>query len=588
MLSRHFEPHFFHPILEALQMKSASETVRGKVNVALLDKADRLFRNDDAGIWTEILQNARRAGATSVDLTIKSGAPAENLCVVTVQDDGHGIEDFQSLLTLGTSDWSTETQSAEDPAGMGFFSLCRSQVEVYSGNRFVKLTPAVFLGKAEAHVETGGEFIQGTRLRFTRQSSRDALIAALKQVTEFCPIEVRLEGQSLPRHDFLAGALYRELIDGIEVGFGVAFEHGYSYYHDGNWNFYGTRIHHPFDSFTGLLDASKRSVSTIYARFNVLETGRVKLQLPDRRGIIEDEFLKEFERKGRAAAYRFFQTQSQHVLPFRNWKEAKALGVDLPEAACLLTTWHAESRDESIEPLLGYPETGIVTDLTNVILADRDLLNAHTLDAALHSGATFPGNLYREEPGYAGYEWYDRLPQIADTTVFVDGVSFEEYELPRSGAERPARIEIEVAIKQLKGEGQSLRLPVLIHVDTSGVNEINFVAVKRSPWDNENLAGPFPIVDFLIWATFSACDDFAECDSWATQAENYEEDIKRIVNEYFRGPRATLLGILRNAVQLDAGSLAERLGVTEIRFKRTASGRHDWNVELTNADGPVT
>jgi hypothetical protein len=149
-------------------MKSAAETVRGKVNVALLDKADRLFRNDDAGIWTEILQNARRAGATSVDLTIKSGAPAENLCVVTVQDDGHGIEDFQSLLTLGTSDWSTETQSAEDPAGMGFFSLCRSQVEVYSGNRFVKLTPAVFLGKAEAHVETGGEFIQGTRLRFTR------------------------------------------------------------------------------------------------------------------------------------------------------------------------------------------------------------------------------------------------------------------------------------------------------------------------------------------------------------------------------------------------------------------------------------
>ena len=166
--------------------------------------------------------------------------------------------------------------------------------------------------------------------------------------------------------------------------------------------------------------------------------------------------------------------------------------------------------------------------------------------------------------------------------------SFEEYELPRSGAQRPARIEIEVAIERLKGEGRSLRLPVLIHVDTSEVNEINFVAVKQSPWDNENLAGPFPIVDFLIWATFSASDDFGECDSWATQAENYEEDVKRIVNEYFRGPRATLLGILRNAVQLDASSLAERLGVTEIRFKRDASSQHDWNIELANADGPVT
>ena len=545
------------------------------------------FATTTRGYGQRFFRTRARAGATSIDLTIKPGEPTEDHCVITVQDNGHGIEDFQSLLTLGTSDWSAETQSAEDPAGMGFFSLCRSLVEVYSGNRFVKLTPAVFLGKAEAHIERGSEFIQGTRLRFTRQSGRDALISALRQVTEFCPTEVRLEGQSLPRHDFLQGARYRELIDGIEVGFGVAFEHAYSYYHDGNWNFYGTRIHHPFDSFTGLLDDNKRSVSTIHARFNVLETGRVKLQLPDRRAIIEDEFLREFERKARAAAYRFFQTQSQHVLPFRNWKQAKALGVDLPEAAHLLTSWQAESRDESIEPLFGYPETGIIADLTSVILADRDLPNGHTLDAALHSGANFPGTLYREEAGYVGYEWYDRLPRIADTTVFVDGVGFEEYELPRSGKQRPARIAIDVAIERLKGEGQSLRLPVLIHVDTSEVNQINFVAVKQSPWDNENLDGPFPIVDFLIWATFSASDDFGECDSWATQAENYEEDVKRMVNEYFRGPRATLLGILRNAVQLDASSLAERLGVTEIRFKRDASSRHDWNIELANADGPV-
>ena len=570
-------------------MKSASETIRGKVNVAILDKADRLFRNDDAGVWTEVLQNARRAGATSVDVVIEEVQPAAGICLVTVHDDGRGIDDFQSLVTLGSSDWSRETQAAEDPAGMGFFSLCRSEIEVHSGDRSVKLSPAVFLGKADAHVETAAEFIAGTRLRFTRQSNRAALIAALKGVTEFYPLEVRLEGHALPRYDFLAGALYRELIDGIEVGFSTAFERGFHYYHEGNWNFYGARIHQAFDSFTGLLGGTKGdSVSTIYARFNVLVTGRVKLQLPDRRGIIQDDFLKEFEQKARAAAYRFFQTQLQHVLPFRNWKEAKALGVDLPEAVHLLTSWHAESRDDGIEPLLGYPETGIITDLTNVILADRDLLNAHTLDAALHSAANFPGNLYREEPGYAGYAWYDRLPRIADSTVFADGVSFEEYELPRSGAERPARIEIEIAIEQPKGEERSLRLPVLIHVDTSEVNEVNFVAVKQSPWDNENLAGPFPIVDFLIWATFSAGDD-VECDSWATQAENYEEGAKRIVNEYFRGPRATLLGILRNALQSDASSLAERLGVTEIRFKRTASSRLDWDIELANADGgPVT
>jgi len=34
-------------------------------------QGDRLFRNDDAGIWTELLQNARRAGASLIEITIK-------------------------------------------------------------------------------------------------------------------------------------------------------------------------------------------------------------------------------------------------------------------------------------------------------------------------------------------------------------------------------------------------------------------------------------------------------------------------------------------------------------------------------------
>jgi hypothetical protein len=69
-------------------------------------------------------------------------------------------------------------------------------------------------------------------------------------------------------------------------------------------------------------------------RFNVLQASRVKLQLPDRRAIIEDEFLTSFLSKARVAAYRFLQKQERHALPFRNWKEAKELGVLLPEAAC--------------------------------------------------------------------------------------------------------------------------------------------------------------------------------------------------------------------------------------------------------------
>jgi hypothetical protein len=558
-------------------MQATVPTITGKVNLALLDKADRLFRNDDEGTLIEVLQNARRAGATTVDVLIEEAQPKTGDCTITIQDDGGGIENFQSLLTLGASDWSTAIQETEDPAGMGFFSLCRSGVEVHSGDRFVKISPSVFLGRDEAAVETSDEFVAGTRMRFTRASTKTALAAALERVAEFYPLEVRLNGQPLTSHEFLEGALYRERIDGIEVGFSTAFTWWPAApWHDLNWNFYGARVHQPFETFSGLLGVHKDgSPATIYARFNVLETGRVKLQLPDRHGIIEDEQFREFLRKARAAAYRFFQTQPRHALPFRNWQEARELGVELPEAAYLLKSWHATPLDDNRDPLFGHSRQHRLDDLSNVILIDRDLPHPHTLEAALECGAALDGALYQEQSDYAGYSWYKQLPRIVDTEVFVDGIAYEVWQ--KETAERPERIEIEITIERSGQEDRNVRLPAMIHVDSNYYGALDFVAVNRSPWDNEELRGPFSIIDFLMSATFCASDD-ADCDSWETQLNAHQELVEREVNAYFRGPRATLLAILREAIDWTARDLAEQAGVKEIRFNRAA--RHRWDVEL--------
>jgi K+-sensing histidine kinase KdpD len=77
--------------------------IRGKVDAGILQKADRLFRNDDSGIFIELLQNARRAGATTVEVTIDPADGVGNSSTVTVMDNGAGIEDFQDLVTLGRS-----------------------------------------------------------------------------------------------------------------------------------------------------------------------------------------------------------------------------------------------------------------------------------------------------------------------------------------------------------------------------------------------------------------------------------------------------------------------------------------------------
>lgn len=549
------------------------KTIRGGVDVALLDKADRLFRNDDEGIWIEVLQNARRAGATVIAISIEESTPQADFCTVTVEDNGSGITDFQTLVTLGHSEWAEETQAIEDPAGMGFFSLCHSDVEVHSGQECVRISRAVFLGKAEARIEKRDELVHGTRLRFQRPSTRRALVGALERVTEFLPVEVRLEGNALPRHDFLAGALHREVIDGIEVGFAVQFAFHPSC--DLNWNFYGARLRHAPMRVDGLLTENDR-VLALSARFQVLETAAVKLQLPDRKGILEDAAFRQFQKKAAAAAYHFFQTQPRHVLSYRNWREARELGVELAEAVPLLEPWSARPHDDGIEPVFEQTETRVLRSVENAVLVSQDLPDAHTLDAALHCGASVNGTLYCEKLSFKGYSWYDRLPTIVDTAVLVDNIPYEDWR--KNKHPRPERIDLEIAFEQA-GTSRDVRLPALIHVDSESYNDLQFVAIRHSPWDNDELHGPFCVEDFLLAASFSASDDW-DADSWDTQEDHYRNEVVQTINEYFRGPRASLRGILRGAITWQASRLAGEIGVGEIRFKRNGD---DWDIELIDA-----
>src|SRR5262249_27542535 len=94
-------------------MESSSSTIHARVGSGALDKADRLFRNDDTGTFVELLQNSRRAGATVVEVTITELDPSNLSSVVTIYDNGRGIQDFAQLLTLWESGWDQATKAAE-------------------------------------------------------------------------------------------------------------------------------------------------------------------------------------------------------------------------------------------------------------------------------------------------------------------------------------------------------------------------------------------------------------------------------------------------------------------------------------------
>ena len=132
---------------------------------------------------SELLQNARRAGATHV--SIQHDATARRLTVI---DDGCGIDDFQRLLTFNESGWDEDTIRTEHAFGLGF-SKC-----LYAASR-VTVTS------------------RGQRLAFQCDDALDQAELDVEPAADADPglTRVELEGADLPQLD--------QLIDRITRGF---------------------------------------------------------------------------------------------------------------------------------------------------------------------------------------------------------------------------------------------------------------------------------------------------------------------------------------------------------------------------------
>jgi glucose-6-phosphate-specific signal transduction histidine kinase len=92
-------------------------SIRASVSPDTINRVGRLFNNTLPDCINELLQNARRAGATRVDVALTRN----DRVLLAVTDDGIGIADPATILTLGESRWNDDISAREDPAGMGVF-----------------------------------------------------------------------------------------------------------------------------------------------------------------------------------------------------------------------------------------------------------------------------------------------------------------------------------------------------------------------------------------------------------------------------------------------------------------------------------
>lgn len=156
----------------------------------------RFAFTDRFTLVSELLQNARRAGATLI--SIDHDAETRTL---TVRDNGRGIDDFQKLLTFNESGWDEPTCDAENPFGVGFSkclyaaSRCivrsRGQCADFDTEAALARTPIDVIESAEAPAE-------GTQVELHGVDLPD-LASRIATLCAGFPVPVHFNGKALER-----------------------------------------------------------------------------------------------------------------------------------------------------------------------------------------------------------------------------------------------------------------------------------------------------------------------------------------------------------------------------------------------------
>jgi hypothetical protein len=304
------------------------ETIQACVNPKLLARAQRLFTGTRDGRIIELLQNARRAGATKVEIENVSGQ-------ITVRDNGAGVEDFAKLLDMGGSGWPSaveggvDLEASEDPAGVGLFCLAPRKVMIRTRGKKVVIDNEGWTGQAVA-VEADPQFSQGTELIFEDDPWNRV---AVEKHAVFSGLTVVIDGETCAREAFLnegACASYPELGCKIEVR---------PYGELGRWH---KLLHNSYANprvlinFHGqMVELDYQPVSDTWLTYLVEMTGQptgIRLMLPARTRLVENPASDALRKAIELEAYRHIQRQATHRLSFPDFQRAKAIGVELPEA----------------------------------------------------------------------------------------------------------------------------------------------------------------------------------------------------------------------------------------------------------------
>ncbi|WP_150127129.1 ATP-binding protein [Sphingomonas panacis] len=508
--------------------------IHSQVDPAAVTKVTRLFNNTIEDVLAELIQNARRANASTVKLTVTA---ADGIAQLSIADDGSGIADPSVVLALGRSGWNDSIARREDPAGMGVFSLAGRHALIRScpnttgeGWQFEIAPEAWEDGRAIAVDPCARP--RGTEIVVALDTSwANALDRAARNAARHCPIRVHLNGERLEPQDWLAGAKAVFEENGVRIG---VFDDHRANRDSASINFHGVTV-------PGALPSIAESDVSWCVRVDIVDAPELQLVLPARKEMIENDALRQLRRNATRAIYRHIQKRASHRLPFEHWAEAEKLGVYLPEARPELIEWAPATAD---------PHNGItrskLTSIDELLIVESFAPPIEQCaHFALDRDARFAGRLASLDPKMEGYSWYDRLSRITGMAFEIERAGetfrYDETNLPGVEGGLVDRLDLVITVAGTTPETVTIPAPVMIEYDEGSfwtVDDANVVLTSREA------ITPAELVDLLEGACFSSSDD-RDADSWDTQRDRFLLDAREIATRILMGDDAAILERLR-------------------------------------------
>lgn len=512
------------------------ESIRANVAEEAIAKVSRFFDASAGQIIGELLQNARRSGADEVRIVTGNGR-------ITIADNGRGIGDPTAVLAFGRSGWNADTAAAEDPAGMGIFSLARHHASIASRPAAgtngeiapgwaVELAPEHFLGTEPARV-IASELPprpHGTQTSFRIDKSARELAWAVEEAAEHYPVPVMLNGKPVTRKSILEGCIASTEWNGVRIGVRKA--------HDSHWNrglinFHGHKVFcENLPRVTATRTGGEPPMSW-WTVVDVVDGKGLELVLPARRQVVHNKYLGDLIEQAWKTLFDTLRNEGAENLPYEAWAEAGRHGIALAGAEPRLPVWKPATAEEWETPDERFYDARRVevSSVDEPMLMDAKLEcpDAQVLGRAL-AAAGMSERVFAPQRQYRGYGWYDGMARITAVQIELKGPAGAENVMDLRAEHRgprstePVAIDVIMTIDRPKETTSRVRIPsaaALIADSVTCVEEIEVALARGHDMD------PDALTELFFDAYFCPSED-AGADSPSTQAGTFDRNCREL------------------------------------------------------------